>query len=505
VYAAALDAVPETKAAADRVRGERAWRRRYQNYIADLVVASLEQGPEATLAIARAGLAALHEKMVFIEKEGGAERPLADAFRTAPGKTAPLHTFTIVGNDAKKGPSGELVVPYHGTKLSGAALVAKIDAWVDYGVIEPDTGAALRAMATNKGSMDLRGKTFVLLGAGSAMGPCPLLLAAGATVIGVDLDRAPIWARLIAMARNSPGTLILPTKEKLSASASDEEIAAVAGGNLLSDAPTIARWLALVEPTTDVTIGSYVYLDGAMFVQVSLACDAIIAYCIKHRRGKVALAFLCTPTDVHVVPHDARIAAQSNYAEWSFANLVVAPIRMLSSKMLVKNAQAPVTDKQGHAFSYVDALVNAQGPNYALAKRLQHWRAIVARNDDGCVISSNIAPSTSTASVVSNRSFAWAYDGMPFFKPVEIFHQESSNAVMTALLVNDLTNPKSAANPAVPLNNPYELFAAHGFHGGAWRCAYKFGTIGEVSVLVHFAKVLLPYIIAAILVALFWN
>ena len=36
-------------------------------------------------------------------------------------------------------------------------------------------------------------------------------------------------------------------------------------------------------------------------------------------------------------------------------------------------------------FSYVDAIVVAQGPNYALAKRMQHWRAIVAR-DAGCIV-----------------------------------------------------------------------------------------------------------------------
>ena len=50
-----------------------------------------------------------------------------------------------------------------------------------------------------------------------------------------------------------------------------------------------------------------------------------------------------------------------------------------------------------------------QGPNYALAKRLQSWRAMVARAD-GQPVSINVAPATATASVVSNPQFAAAYE-----------------------------------------------------------------------------------------------
>ena len=77
----------------------------------------------------------------------------------------------------------------------------------------------------------------------------------------------------------------------------------------------------------------------------------------------------------------------------------------------------------------VDAVVNDQGPNYILAKRLQHWRAIVSK-EDGCLVSTNIAPATATASVVSNKLFALAYKGQHHFKPLEVSQQETSNAVM---------------------------------------------------------------------------
>jgi len=48
----------------------------------------------------------------------------------------------------------------------------------------------------------------------------------------------------------------------------------------------------------------------------------------------------------------------------------------------------------------LDSIVPAQGPNYILSKRLQHWRAMVARAG-GHTVSSNISPSFSTLSIVS--------------------------------------------------------------------------------------------------------
>ena len=67
-----------------------------------------------------------------------------------------------------------------------------------------------------------------------------------------------------------------------------------------------------------------------------------------------------------------------------------------------------------------------QGPNYALAKRLQHWLAIIARAS-GHTVSSNVAPSTATLSVVHNAQFAAAYGGFHHFKPMEVRGHVSSS------------------------------------------------------------------------------
>jgi hypothetical protein len=57
---------------------------------------------------------------------------------------------------------------------------------------------------------------------------------------------------------------------------------------------------------------------------------------------------------------------------------------------------------------------------------------------------------------------------------------------MGALLIYDLRSPFSVANANVPLKNPFLLFSRKAFHGGVFRCLYKFGTIGETAVLINY-------------------
>jgi hypothetical protein len=87
---------------------------------------------------------------------------------------------------------------------------------------------------------------------------------------------------------------------------------------------------------------------------------------------------------------------------------------------------------------------------------------------------------------------------MPYFKPYEIFAPETSNAVMSALLLFDLNDPSSAGNPKTKLSNPNQLFQSGSFHGGNWRCAYEVDSIGEASVFIYFGRLAMPYIPVAV-------
>jgi len=311
----------------------------------------------------------------------------------------------------------------------------------------------------------------------------------------VDLDRAPIWERLLGLAKNSSGTMIFPLKKPQKELKNDKDLAANAGCNLFTQTPEIKNWLVDVEQGKPLIIGGYAYLDGALFVKVAMAMDAII-HGVLEKRKEVSLAFLCSPTDVFVTSEDARKAMVKNHKEVPLWQNVLSAIS--GGRFLVPNARRPVKSKDGkNQFNVVDGLVVAQGPNYALAKRLQHWRCMLAWSQ-GNVVSTNIAPSTATRSVVHNKQFAAAYGGMYHFKPMEIMYQETSNAVMGALLIHDVRNHKSFANPDTRLASPLQLFAGGAFHGGVWRMAYKMNSIGEISAVAYYLKEYKSYLAAAV-------
>jgi hypothetical protein len=113
-----------------------------------------------------------------------------------------------------------------------------------------------------------------------------------------------------------------------------------------------------------------------------------------------------------------------------------------------------------------DAIVTQQGPNYALAKRLQRWRATVAR-DAGVTVSMNIAPPTRTRSVLKNRALAAAYAGASRFG-VEVFEPATANTLMAALLVADLNTRGGPAH-----ESPWQDEAYAAVHGGLWRAPYQ--------------------------------
>merc|ERR1712130_1019866 len=205
--------------------------------------------------------------------------------------------------------------------------------------------------------------------------------------------------------RNSPGTLIFPIKNGSGdvSKLSQDELAKISGSDLLGNTPEIANWLSSVVqaqkvPVGHLTIGNYTYLGGALHVQLSLACDGIIKRLCEERKD-TKIAFLCTPTDDHVVSTEAYKASKE-----SFRSRVPSWARLANKIFCGKFLGRPnyecmkvVPQSKGDPIYIIDGIAVAQGPNYALAKRMQHWRAVIAFND-GHAVSSNVAPSTATES-----------------------------------------------------------------------------------------------------------
>ena len=72
-----------------------------------------------------------------------------------------------------------------------------------------------------------------------------------------------------------------------------------------------------------------------------------------------------------------------------------------------------------------------------------------------------------------------------FFPPLEVMFQETSNAVMGALLIHDIRNEDAASHPSYELENPLQLFQHGSFHGGIWRSAYQIGSTAETTVILY--------------------
>jgi hypothetical protein len=134
----------------------------------------------------------------------------------------------------------------------------------------------------------------------------------------------------------------------------------------------------------------------------------------------------------------------------------------------------------------VDALVVQQGPNYALAKRLQQWRTIVARAA-GHRVSINVAPPTTTASVVGNRLLAAGFRGAKAFD-CEVFEPAATNALVAALWVHDLRSAGTKADPAATLAHPLQLLSDAANHGGLWRVPYLPRSVLPLAALIGFLR-----------------
>jgi hypothetical protein len=317
--------------------------------------------------------------------------------------------------------------------------------------------------------LDLADQTIVLLGAGAEMGPFQVFNRWRANVVAVDLNRPKIWERLIADARDGNGRLVFPLRSPFRPELDDATLASQAGADLIAEAPEIASWLATLD--SPLTVGGYAYLDGGQHVRVAMAMDAIMEHLSVQRSG-TTLAFLATPTDVFAVPREAAEMARQRFEGRDAGKLWQESLRKFSgNRLFTSNITEMLPLPSGKETAIVDSLVVGQGPNYALAKRLQRWRATIARRQ-GIRVSSNVAPGTNTLSVVRNPTLAAAYAGAEYFG-IEAFETDTSNALMATLLVHDLRHEGAAANPAVPLDHPAELFMQGAIHGGLWRVAFS--------------------------------
>lgn len=446
---AVADADP---ALADAVAREKAWHKAYADHLRTMTALAAVKGAHAS-SIARRGLDRLHDEFVVVA-EDGTERPIDEAVAAEPDTT--FDTRTVEGNQARV---EELVVPYRGRDLRGQEIVDQAARWADDGVVEPSFVDAMARVVARPDWLDLSGRTFALLGAGAEMGPTERLLQYGADVIAVDIPAPHVWQRLEGLAMAGAGTLHVPVRPD-----------GTDGCDLIAEPAAVRAWLSSFD--RPLTIGNYAYADGADFVRVAMAADTVIVT-MQRERDDVSLAYLATPTDVFAVPFAAVEHARRRQHEAGALGLLGKGLRTVTGgRAFVPNHQTTVTAEDGRELGIADCLILQQGPNYALAKRLQRWRALVARQD-GNFSSVHVAPATTTRSVTKNRVLAAAYRGAHVVD-VEPFDPATSRAIMTALLVHDLHHEGASAVPTDGAGEQVEHdLTEAAAHSGLWRVAWE--------------------------------
>jgi hypothetical protein len=480
ILAAALGAL-------DPAHGEAAlreprWRHAYPQHFRRLVDGGMRSA-SAALASASAGLDAAWHCLRWQSDDGVCS--LREAMSV---DGLPLVTGTLQGRgDPRPAAWG---VPYRGELLQGATLAARIDDWLERGIIEPSAATALHRCLANPGWFDLSDRTMVLLGAGSEAGPLTWLARWRARIVALDVPREAVWQRIVQTVLDGNATLLAPLREvRAGREAPDADDAAAwprtAGVDLLTETPRAATWLRSLEGPFDVA--ALGYLDGERHVRLAIAMDLLqMAACEADARS--TLAWMATPTDVFAVPAETARRAMRAYAERpAVQRALQMPVRLASGDRLFHpNVEGLEHPMAGPLYGVVDSIVVEQGPNYALAKRLQQWRAVLARAAGHRTVL-NIAPSTTTASVLKNPAFAAGFAGASTFG-IETFEPATTNALMAALWVHDLRSEASAAHPMRPLGHPFELFMDNACHGGLWTCAYRARSALPVAAVVGWVR-----------------
>jgi hypothetical protein len=424
---------------AERILASEDWRRQYAPLIRELTAASISDD-ERAISIACSGLESMRSRLTFADHDHETTLDVA---------LAEVQPAYELGTGAIRGaarPVTELCVPYRGRALSGGALTEQLDRWVDAGSVEPSFATALRTVAENPDWLALPDRSVALVGAGAEIGPLGPLCAWGVEVLAVDVPGPSVWERIAKTARAGAGTVHLP----IAADGSH-------GVDLVRELPEAHAWLRRGAQAADLTLGMYAYSDGGDHVRVTGAFDALATELLTGGDA-AAIAYLATPTDAFVVPEEAALGARSAYSDRRLRKVLQAPAKALSGGRLCRPAYAD-------GVPVADALVAQQGPNYALAKRLQRWRGLAA-DAEGQRVSFNVAPATLTRSVTKNKVLAAAYAGAHRFG-IEIFAPDTTSTLMAALLVHDLnTTPPRRAHPE-------QLFSDGAAHGGLWRAAYE--------------------------------
>jgi hypothetical protein len=450
----------------ENILGATDWRKWYIRLYAQL---AMEEGksPELLAKMATAGLSEFHTHLTT-----SSGQPLMEA--VVAGFSSDLVETVYIKGSEKPQP---ISIGHHAGALEEVARQ-----WEEAGWAEPGLKETFRFIDQNP-NVSLAGNLLFAVAGAAEFAPTEHWLKWGGEVAVVARGNPASWEKLIAMARASGGTMLVPVirKDKTTplSTLSDSELAQIAGLDMLEHYAEIASWMNSLYAKTAAKfiLGLYAYTPKIDHIRVQ-AVQETFAFLAMERFSKEKLVFswLATPTDSAPGPASIGEDRLRRFASRGVATIIRDSLLGLFSA--ARAAKPKFFDAEnGENLTLVDASVQQQGPSYSFSKRTQRWRAYLA-HFAGIRVSYQISPPARTNSVLRHKILRASYQGAPMFgvKPFEVDVAKSASA---AALVRDVLDPNAYSYK----NTTTDLQCFSAIHGGLWRLAYQTRSIWIVATL----------------------
>jgi len=354
-------------------------------------------------------------------------------------------------------------VPFRGITYQGASLNYLGQKLLNENKMTNRAAKALAWLANfasaNDGKIDLTGKKFVIMGASAELAPTRLLLAAGASVLWVDVK--------------SPDSIMdEPHKYAGSLSYCPE------ANNILRQPKQIRASIEAFAKGESVHIGMFAYAAGeSQEWRLAATMNAIVQSLTPSTVASVSM--LISPTSAAVIqPEDMSSAHSLNKNPPLWQSLL---------KSMGQLKQAVSFDVNG--IPVARAIVPIQGVSYQAAQYISKILAAEVFATQGIDmkaapkpvrVSCNVAGITKTRSL-NHPVFQAAFLGAPSFG-VEIFEVPTTQALSTILILHDLLNPDE--NPEGQIST---LFTKQ-VHGGIYSRAFALDPMIRIATLMGMVK-----------------
>ena len=438
------------------VLGAPNWRTWYLRLYAELAI---KEGLSVkdTTEIATSGLAEFHSYL-FTETGTPLLKAVSEGFDLDLVETVVIRGTSQIEQISIDGLSGSME---HSAKQ-----------WAADGLAEPGLIESFRFLDNNQ-SLDLSKDLLFAVAGAAEFAPTEHWLRWGGVIAVVARPNPANWQKLISTARSSGGTMLVPIRKsalnKKASELSDEELAAVAGLDILDHYAEISSWMSKLstKPSRRFALGLYAYTPSVNHIRVQGVQESLAAVAMeKIPASKLALSWLATPTDSAPGPASIGHRALERFGSRRAAHI------LRDSLLGIFNAARAAKPKfydgaNGEKLALIDASVQQQGPSYSFSKRTQRWRAYLAHYS-GVKVSYAISPPARTNSVLRHKILRASYQGAPLFG-VQPFEVKVAKSAAAAVLARDLNDPNSFTNKYTTT----ELHSYSAVHGGLWGLAYR--------------------------------